>query len=311
MFETLYEVFRKCQRKSSYFDEKSVRKNRPVLHFVIEPFSSGCYHSLVESGNPRGTIQAKRRTSMRRPALLLAGLVLAAATLPAQAPLRAPDGGTSYHVDGVDLLPLPGMPLSGKSSIEWTRTLEDGSTVIVSGLSNLARDSAGRMYRERRSFVPANSNQQNRLNEIMIFDPVARTQTHCTVATRQCVVSNYRPRTQVNLQPVGSFANGTRYLTREEVGQDSIGGIDVQGTRETTTINAGSVGNDRPLATTREFWYAASIHTNVLVTRTDPREGKQVIRLTDLSLSEPDPHTFDIPEGYTVADQRLPERIER
>ena len=41
-----------------------------------------------------------------------------AGKMDAQAPSRAPDGGTSYRVEGIDLLPLPGMPLTGKSNIE-------------------------------------------------------------------------------------------------------------------------------------------------------------------------------------------------
>jgi len=241
----------------------------------------------------------------RHVSFFLAGLVLIAAGLPAQTPARAPDGGTTYHVDGVDLLPLPGMPLTGKSSIQWTRSLEDGSTVTVHLEANLARDSAGRMYRERRSFVPAGSDLQPRLSEILLFDPTARTRTVCTVATKKCVVSDYIPRRQFALQRPGPFANNTRFLAREDLGTDVIDGMNVVGTRETTTINPGVVGNDRPLVSTREFWYDAALRTNLAVTRIDPREGKQVIRLIDLSLSEPDPHTFDIPDGYTVLEQRV------
>jgi hypothetical protein len=239
---------------------------------------------------------------------LLVGLALLACGLQAQAPSRAPDGGTTYRVDGVDLLPLPGMPLTGKSSIEWTRTLEDGGTITVHLEANLARDNAGRMYRERRSFVPVGSDQQPRLTAILLFDPAARTRTECTVGTKKCVVTDYLPRRQFAMQPAGPFANGTRTLTREDLGQDTISGMSVTGTRETTTINAGVVGNERPLVTTREFWYAASIRTNLAVTRDDPREGKQVIRLTDLSLAEPDPRMFEIPEGYTVFDQHTAAR---
>jgi hypothetical protein len=48
-----------------------------------------------------------------------------------------------------------------------------------------------------------------------------------------------------------------------------------------------------------------------MVTRIDPRDGKQVVRLVEFSQSEPDPHTFDIPEGYTVRDGRAAVRAER
>jgi hypothetical protein len=247
----------------------------------------------------------------RYAALLLIGSALIAGNLAAQAPSRAPDGGTTYRVDGVELLPLSGMPLTGKSSIVWTRNLENGSTVTVYLEASLARDSAGRMYRERRSFVPANSDQQPRLTEIMLFDPAARTKTTCGVFTRKCAVVDYTPRRQFAVQPVGPFANNTRFLAREDLGENTINDMSVVGTRETTTINPGVVGNDRALVSTREFWYAASIRTNVSVTRIDPREGKQVIQLTGLSLAEPDPRLFEVPDGYTVVDQRTTARLEK
>ena len=234
----------------------------------------------------------------------LLGLSIAAVSLQAQAPLHAPDGGTRYRVEGVDLLPLPGMPLSGKSSIQWTRNLEDGSTVNVHLEANLARDSAGRMYRERRSFVPVNSAQQPRLEDIMLFDPAARTKTTCTLAIKKCLVVDYYPRRQFALQPPGPFANGTRSLTREDLGQGQIDGMSVIGTRETTIINPEVVGNEKALISTREFWYSSAIRTNLLVTRVDPREGKQTIQLIDLSLAEPDPRLFEVPKGYTVVDDR-------
>src|SRR5580658_2098137 len=93
-------------------------------------------------------------------AVLLSGDVLTAQIVMAQEasePTRGPDGHTSYHVAGIEVLPIAGKPFFGKDSIEWTRKLEDGSTVTTQLYAIVARDSQGRIYRERRSFVPANS----------------------------------------------------------------------------------------------------------------------------------------------------------
>jgi hypothetical protein len=235
---------------------------------------------------------------------IFSGIAFVLGTLAAQEPVRAPDGGTISHVDGVDLLAIPGRPLTGKSSVEWTRTLEDGSTVSVHEIANLARDSQGRMYRERRRWVPVESDLEAPLIEMQFFDPIARTKTICTVGPKECAVSAYHPRTALIAMPTGPFAGGTRYLTRESLGADRIDGLDVTGTRETTTVNAGVVGNSAPLVSTREFWYSDAIQTNIAVTRIDPREGKQVVRLIDLSLSEPDPRVFALPKGFTLNDAR-------
>jgi hypothetical protein len=238
--------------------------------------------------------------------ILVCFFALGANSLPAQDALRGPDGGTTTRVSGVELLAIPGVPFSGKSNIEWTRTLEDGSQVTVHLEANLARDSRGRIYRERRAFVPANSDQPSRLEQIHIYDPVTRSQFLCTLITYRCVRTSYSPQTFFNAKPVGWNANNTRYLAREELGSDVIDGQSVIGTRETTTTSAGALGNDHPLVSTREFWYSAELQTNLAVTRDDPREGKQVIRLKGLSVSEPNPELFKVPIGYTVVDERVP-----
>jgi len=240
-------------------------------------------------------------------AFLLALMVVFAFSpmlVPAQESLRAPDGGTTYRVSGVDLLAIPDKPFSARTRTDWTRILEDGSTVKVYLEASLARDTQGRMYRERVSFVPEGSNQKSRLNEIMLFDPQAQTRTTCNVASHHCSITAYTPRTSFVPQPVGAFANGTRFLARENLGTDVMEDLNVTRTRETLTINAGTMGNERALVTTREFWYSPEIETNILTIRKDPREGTQVVRLSAISRSEPDVKMFQVPEGYTVQDDR-------
>ncbi|HEY6370048.1 MAG TPA: hypothetical protein VIX37_05685 [Candidatus Sulfotelmatobacter sp.] len=80
--------------------------------------------------------------------------------------------------------------------------------------------------------------------------------------------------------------------------------VEVLGTRETTTLKAGAVGNSQPLVTTREFWYSPDLQIILAVTRKDPREGTRVIRGVDLSRSEPDPAMFQVPAGFVVPDLR-------
>jgi hypothetical protein len=240
---------------------------------------------------------------------LMAGILLTALTVAAQEPseaVRGPDGHTSYHVAGIEVLPVTGKPFLAKDSIVWTRKLEDGSTVTTQLYAVVARDSQGRIYRERRSFVPASSNKDPTLQEIMVFDPAMKTKTACVLATRECSITAYRAATSFRPLPIGSFDQGTRHLTREDLGTNVVDDLNVTGTRETTYINQGVVGNDRPLVSTREFWYSRDLETNVSVTRQEPTEGTQVIKLIDLSRSEPDVTLFEIPAGYTMHDLRRP-----
>jgi hypothetical protein len=244
---------------------------------------------------------------VRRCALgFLAGLALIAVSIAAQEPVRGPDASASTRVPGILLLAIPGKPLSGIDNIEWTRTLEDGSTITTHTTANLARDSQGRIYRENHHFAPLD--KKSPLYQVHIYDPVNHSQAYCSTTNFQCVITDYRPQTFFETRPTGPFDNGNRSLSREVLGSQVMEGVYVSGTRETVTINPGVLGNDRPLNSTREFWYSDELENNLSVTRIDPREGKQVIWISSLSLTEPDAHLFDIPIGYTVRDMRISAR---
>lgn len=185
---------------------------------------------------------------MRMGALLAAFLLIVSSCLFAQdseESMRGPDGGTTYHVDGISVRPLPGQPFSGRSTTEWTRTLEDGSVVTTHLFAMVARDSQGRIYREGRNFVPVGSTQEPTRYRFQIFDPTTHTRTLCIVAAHSCSVTNYFAPTAFTQSPVGPFDDGKRTLARESIGSDVMDGINVVGTRETVTINAGVMGNSR------------------------------------------------------------------
>jgi hypothetical protein len=218
--------------------------------------------------------------------------------------MRGPDGGTHYFVEGIKVLPVAGQPFSGRSTTEWTHTLEDGSIVTTHLFAMVARDSQGHIFREGRNFVPVNSDHESTLHDIRIFDPIAHTRTICTIASHSCRVTGYFAPTTFRTAPVGPFDSGKRVLARESLGNDVMDGINVVGTRETVTINAGVVGNSQALSITREFWYSPELQVNLAITRKDPREGTQVVRVHEVSRSEPDPNLFKVPDGYVIHDLR-------
>lgn len=235
--------------------------------------------------------------------LIVVGLL----PLRAQESVRGPDGSMRVFVPGVDVLPIAGSPFSAASTMDWIRTMPDGSTVKRHLNATMARDSAGRVYRERRHFV-VDETKQAPLYETIVRDPVNGTETTCTLATRHCVMRNFRPRSTFRLAPAGPFPNGSGYLTRDSLGTDTMQGLTVTGTRETVTLNAGVAGNSSALVTTREFWYSPDLQTNLAVTRNDPATGQQIIRLNSISRSEPEASQFAVPEGFTVEDARTPKR---
>ena len=88
--------------------------------------------------------------------------------------------------------------------------------------------------------------------------------------------------------------------TTEDLGKQTIEGVECSGTRSTVTIAAGAIGNDQPIQIVSERWYSADLQEVVLSTNSDPRVGKTTYRLTNISRNEPALSFFQVPVGYTV-----------
>ena len=225
----------------------------------------------------------------------------------AQGPMRAPDGNSFTRIVSIFIAPIPNAPFSANVSTQWTRQTSDGATVVVKNRRMVARDSQGHVFEERRRFVPADSNSPSLLFQTDYVDPARRTRTLCFPANEICDVYNFfTPPSEASL-PVGPLPDGKRYLSRENLGSDTIEGLETIGTRETISTSPGAVGNDREVVSTKEFWYSPRLGVNLVVKRFDPLQGTQVFTVSNISLAEPDARLFAVPAQFKVADQRTTE----
>lgn len=235
--------------------------------------------------------------------LIVAALLLATACyLPAQ----GMDGGVTETLQSIYIPPLVGAPFTATIHTEWVRPLPGGGSITVVNERHVARDGRGRIYEERWLLVPKDTGVKSQMNVIQIADPNRHTLYNCFVFERRCTLlaepamSTFHP----PVIPPGPIGENKGYATQLDLGARSIAGMETTGTRETTTLLPGTFGNDRPLVTTREFWQAAQIGVNVLSTLDDPRIGRQTFTLSDISLNEPDPQLFRLPQGYEILDRR-------
>jgi hypothetical protein len=88
----------------------------------------------------------------------------------------------------------------------------------------------------------------------------------------------------------------------EPLGKQNIEGVEAEGTRNTVTIAAGEIGNERAIEIVSERWYSPELQTVVMTRHTDPRFGETVYRLTNINRSEPDKPLFQVPSDYTVKE---------
>jgi hypothetical protein len=98
----------------------------------------------------------------------------------------------------------------------------------------------------------------------------------------------------------GGFKEGAS----ESLGTQNIEGVSAEGSRTTTTIETGVIGNDRPLQIVSERWYSPDLQTMVQTRHSDPRTGEETFRLTNISRAEPAPYLFQVPAGYQIVNQK-------
>ena len=236
------------------------------------------------------------------------GLCLLGSGLQAQdATQHGFDGGTRQTIQSIDILPLEGAPFTATVVTEWTRLLPDGSTGTISNHRTVARDSAGRVFQERRFFSPTGDQQVTALSELDFEDPTRQEMSICRPAGKVCQVYGFKRPAQVVPPVARQLANGRGTVTEEALGTKTIENLDVVGSREVTMLNAGVLGDQKAEPTVKEFWYSPRLQVNVVTKRFDPHASAiQDIELRAINLSEPDPKLFVPPAEYRVIRMSAP-----
>jgi len=78
-----------------------------------------------------------------------------------------------------------------------------------------------------------------------------------------------------------------------------VDGVRAHGERTTWVIEAGRVGNERPIQIVREVWTAPELLLTVSSRDFDPRTGEVVYRLRNLKRGEPDAALMRVPADFT------------
>jgi hypothetical protein len=92
----------------------------------------------------------------------------------------------------------------------------------------------------------------------------------------------------------------------EDLGASNMSGVPVTGSRTTTVIPAGTMGNDRDITITEERWYSPDLRMNIMTKHSDPRMGETVFQVNNLTRANPDPSLFQVPSDYQVKDGPRP-----
>jgi len=230
--------------------------------------------------------------------LAFAVLSSAAAFCQETASTPPPYRGVEQHIAGVFVTPVPNVPFSATVEVESSQVLPDGSAEQKKTFNNIARDSAGRIYNERRTLVPSSFNGTPRIVSMHLYDPQNRQSTFMDPVThiaRQSVLS--KAEMDPSRQVTNSSAQG------EDLGGDTMENVEVHGTRRSKTIPAQFSGTGQAIVVTDEYWYSEELHLNMLVKHNDPRTGEQTVTVTHVNRAEPDQTMFQVPSSYNIVDE--------
>jgi hypothetical protein len=236
--------------------------------------------------------------------VILLGLLALTNFATAQDLSDAPDGKVHTRIEGIKIPSVANAPFTAKIVVLWDQPLVGGGTISHKYFTMVARDAQGRVHREVRDFIPADSSAEPPLRSILITDPVTSTRITCTTEGMSCTLADFRAplaRTGLAGAPSTESADGK---SRQSLGQQTIDDLPVVGTREITTSTAGTHGSSRVVVTSQDLWYSADLSMYFSVIRKDPQLGQVTLTVTDLTRQSPDPSWFGVPEGFTAIDAR-------
>ncbi|MDE3196675.1 MAG: hypothetical protein KGN84_10045, partial [Acidobacteriota bacterium] len=185
--------------------------------------------------------------------------------------------------------PVVGKPFSGVEVRHSQQVLADGTRIETKSSDRIFRDVQGRTRIEREDgTVLITDPVQGATAEIGANGNVTRHGTlNFTTSDdggpkKQKLDAEMRARTlpmppgaatsgPVTIQ--ATVADAKAALPGEDLGYQSVNGVTAKGTRNTTTIEAGKIGNDRPIIIVSERWYSTDLEMMVKSTNSDPRFG--------------------------------------
>jgi hypothetical protein len=198
---------------------------------------------------------------------------------------------------------VTGKPYSASSTTEIVQTLSDGNRIVQHSSSIIYRDGEGRTRREQT--FPSFDGKAGE-TKIFIDDPVAKTAyvldphekiAHTVSSSREVMLKLERSNdTMANVKL--PKLDEQHDIVTDPLGTKNIQGVSCIGKRQTITIPAGQVGNERPIAIVTETWTSPDIEAIVESTTTDPRFGQSTYTLTNLQLKDQPVALFTLPSNY-------------
>ncbi|MFN7828992.1 MAG: hypothetical protein ACK5RR_13600 [Acidobacteriota bacterium] len=209
---------------------------------------------------------------------------------------------------------VTGAPYSAVAVTTRVQTLANGTKLTRKSEATIYRDSAGRIRREQAATRISPLGRDVEVpSTIFISDPVAGVTYTLYPDKKVGVKRTFKPRQagQDDETPATSRRHGAARNMRgragmggdrqeQDLGRQTIEGVEVVGKKTIATIPVDQIGNDQPIEIVNERWVSADLKTVVKSRHSDPRLGDNSFDLTRIDRAEPPASLFTVPEGYTI-----------
>jgi len=247
---------------------------------------------------------------------LAAAALLFSGAASAQAPPQGPPGPGGRHRWGEAMefgrfemglmgKTVTGAPYSAQIVTQRSQTLGDGTHVTQQSTSAVYRDSAGRVRQDVSISLASLTGSPQQRRAVFISDPVGGFQYVVHADTKSVVRMPLPSLDAVKQRGARPPRNGEQVAT-ESLGTQTIEGVVADGTRITRTIQAGAIGNDKPIQVVTERWVSQDLQVVVLLKHSDPWWGESTVRLTNITRTEPAASQFVVPSDYALRDSPAP-----
>jgi hypothetical protein len=263
--------------------------------------------------------------------LLLTGVI------GAQVSGRAVSGSAGATTAGVTTAnALKNAPFSAEVVTLYDRGLDNGGHIHRETHGKIFRDSQGRVRTD--SGTPSAQSSTDKFDHVTINDPVQRVIINLNPKMKTATIFhvgqgvgptapigmanvggspvNVAP-AQQGLKPaernaipgttttskMGAKLGTTPVETRTEaLGSRTIEGVSATGSRTTRIIDAGMMGNEKPIVSVSETWFSPELKMTVLTKTDDGQSGHSTVKLVNITRTEPIAQLFQVPADYIVKD---------
>jgi hypothetical protein len=243
---------------------------------------------------------------------------------------------------GINVVPIlraeTGKPFSATVTTQTTQTYLDGTHVSQTTTTVQYRDAEGRTRIERSEPGVSASGP---VKSITIRDPVAGVGYNLIPAEKTAVklvmpgtsiagggggrrggrgdrasgsnpdparIQQMADELQSAVAAIQAAKNNPNHI-EEDLGMKTVNGVPARGTRITTVVPVGAIGNDKEFRSVTERWFSPDLNLLIKSVSTDPRFGTTTYELTNISRQSPDASLFQVPADYNIVSAQPASKV--